>query len=297
MYLRQESGSQTVAVRTRLLSAAPVSETISCKGRVEETTETAVQTVGDCVVGRVTVQNGERVSKGDVLFTVDKAATLSAMAGVDGATAVKYAMTESIKKEITAPCDGVVDRLAVSGGSLVSGDQICAVIAASEPVQIRLSVPERHIARIKLGQKVKVSGIGFERDDYAGYISEIASSAKQEPSGTGTETTVEAVVTLEEGESDESLRVGLSAKGAVIVSTVPVGYILPYEAVAVDENNREFVYILEGETARKYVFSPKAELTDGYLVTDHFSDDDRLILEPEKIVENGVYSAKEAENA
>lgn len=297
LYIKNARRPQTVVLRTQTLSCSPLQETVSCKGRVEETQETEVLAFMECVVGEVVVEDGQQVCKGDVLFTVDKEATLSVMASIDGAAAVKSAMQNTLDTSVTAPCDGIVSGLSVAKGSLLQSEQVCAVISAVEPVQIRLSVPERNIARVKVGQRVNISGIGFEKEGYSGHISEIASTAKQEMNGTTTETTVEAVVLLEEGEVDDSLRVGLTAKGAVTVSTVPTGFTIPYEAVVVDEEDREFVYVLKGETVQKRYFSPAAELVNGYLVTENFENRELLVMEPEKITGNSVYRQKETTDA
>ncbi len=297
VYAGYRNRPQTVVVRTQILSASPVKETVSCKGRVEETTATEVLLPADCVVDEVVVENGQQVKKGDALFTVDKTATLSVLSQTDSVAAVNAAMEDAVIQTVTAPCDGVVTDLTVEKGALLYEEDICAVIAESEPVQIRLSIPERNIARVKVGQTVAVSGIGFLKKQYSGHISEIASVAKQQLNGTATETMVEAVVTLDEGQSDDSLRVGLTAKGAITVSTVPVGYILPYDAVCADEENREFVYILQDETAQKRLFTSVAELSNGYLVIDGFQNGEQLILQPDKVAENSIYRAKETKNA
>ncbi len=296
-YVGMRSRPQTVVLKTKTLSAAAAFETVSCKGRVEKTDTTAVQPVADCIVDEVLVQNGDKVKKGDVLFTVDTAATLSALASTDSTAAVKTAMSNTLLPTVTAPCDGVVSNMSAQSGALLNGAEACAVITANEPVQIRLSVPERNIARVAVGQEVAVSGIGFSQNRYSGYISEIASVAKQEVNGTATQTTVEAVVTLDDGQSDDSLRVGLTAKGAITVSTVPLGFILPYDAVTADEENREFVYVLQGDRAEKRLFTPLAELGDGYLVTEGFANGEQLILEPDKVTANSVFQAKEAADA
>lgn len=296
VYIGYRSRPQTVILETKTLSASPVKETVSCKGRVEETSETQVQIAAGCVVAEVIAKNGEQVNKGDVLFTVDKQATLSVLAQTDGAAAVQTAMRDTVVEEVTAPCTGIITDLFAESGTFLSSEEVCAVINANEPVQIRLSIPERNIARVAVGQTVAVTGIGFSEKEYSGHVSEIASVAKQEINGTATETTVEAVVTLDDGEADDSLRVGLTAKGAITVSTVPAGFVLPYDVISVDEDNREFVYVLQGDTAEKRFFTPVAELSAGYLVTENFKSGEHLIMEPDKVAKNGVYRAKEPEN-
>ncbi len=292
-YVRMRSIPQTVALKTAVLSAAPTAQIVSCNGRVETASETVVQSPTDCVVKQVMVQEGAQVKKGDVLFSVDKTATLATLAGADGAAAVHAALQDAVLTEVTAPCDGVLRDFKAQEGAVLSGSKACGVITTWEPVQIRLSVSERDISRVQVGQRVKVSGVGFSKAVYEGYIREIASVAKQEASGGSPQTVVEAVVSMNAGETDESLRVGLTAKGAIVVSTVDAGFVLPYDAVLADEENREFVYVLEENIAVKRMITPMAELADGYLVTEGFQNGDRLILEPDKVVKGGAYTTKE----
>lgn len=285
---------QTVALQTEILKARDVCETITCKGRVEETADVSVETDGELVVDEVMVSNGDTVKKGDVLFTVDKAATVATMAGNDAVSAVNTAMRDETPSCVTAPCDGVIYDLTAQSGALLGEGSPCATIGAHAPVQIRLSVPERNIARVAEGQTVQVSGVGFGKKQYTGYISEVAAQAKTE---TGSETIVEAVVTLDAGQADDSLKVGLSAKGVIAVSAVSNGFILPYEAVTVDDANREFVYVLQQERAEKRRFTSAAELADGYLVSEGFAEGELLILQPEKVTQDGVYVQAEESDA
>ncbi len=294
VYWYSDSRPQEIAVETRQMTASAVQETVTCKGRVEATEQTEVKVQTDCVVANVLTKKGAQVHKGDVLITVDTEKTLSVLAQSDGAAAVDVALSDGLISEITAPCDGTVSELIAQDGGYLGEQQVCAVISAHEPVQIRLSIPEREIARIAVEQRVVVSGVGFEKQEYHGYVSELAPIAKQEMTDTGNETTVEAVVMLDKDQADESLRVGLTAKGAITVSVVQAGFIVPYDAVAVDDDNRECVYVLTGNAAQKRMIEPIAELTEGYLVADVFSNGEHLILQADRITENGVYYAKES---
>ncbi len=258
-------------------------ETVTCKGKVEKNGETDIVLPADVVVGEIRVKEGDTVKAGDVLFTVDMASTLQTMADADGAAAVQAALNGAFQETVTAPCDGQISRLSVREGVVLEKGEPAAEIEAPTAVRIRLSIPERHIRVIEKGQTVAVKGVGFHKTAYQGTITDIASVAKPAVNGAVAETVVEATVTLLDGEADDSLRVGLNATGTITVSTVPNGMILPYTAVEQDEDNREYVYILRGETAEKRTFSPEAERTDGYLVTDGFAEGEILILSPELV--------------
>lgn len=276
---------ETVMVRTCVLHPSSVAETVTCNGRVEESAEAQVSLPTDLVVGDVWVTAGDTVKKGDVLFTVDTEQTLKTIADADGAAAVQAALGGMVTETVTAPCDGVVSAVGAKEGTLLKKDEAGVSIAADSAVYIRLSIPERHIRNVKEGQRVTVSGVGFQKEAYAGRITEIASVAKQTVNGAVPETVVEALVSLDAEQTDASLRVGLNAKGAVEVATHQAVFLLPYTAVLQDDANAEYVYVLNGETAEKRAFSAVAELGGGYLVIDGFADGDLLILTPERITD------------
>lgn len=278
------------------MQSGAVAQTVTCKGRVEATAENEVQVAADCVVGEVLVKEGERVKRGDTLFTVNREATLSVLAQTDSAVAVQSAMRGTLPSAVTAPVDGIVQNLRISAGDLAESGTVCATITTTSPVQIRLSIPERSIRRVAVGQPVAVSGMGFSAERYDGEITQIAKSAKQEITTAGTETLVEAVVSLAEGAADPSLRNGLTAKAVITVAVTNDGFILPYDAVLEDAENREYVYIYKDARVEKRVITPQAELADGYLVTKGIDSGERLVCNPESVRERAVYTAEEKRN-
>ncbi len=284
----------TITVKTQTLHGTTVQQTVTCKGKVEKNGKTEITLPADIVVGEVLVKEGDTVKKGDPLFTLDMAATLQTMADADGAAAVQAAMQGSLQETVTAPCDGKVSELSVREGVVLEKGETALEMEAPLSVRVRLAIPERHIRLIEKGQSVAVSGVGFRKAVYKGTVTEIASAAKTGINGITTETVVEAVVTLDEGETDDSLRVGLNATGTVMVDTVYNGMILPYAAVEQDEDEREYVYILQGQAAEKRMITPYAERADGYLVTDGFAEGEQLILTPD-LVDDDTPLQKEGE--
>ncbi len=295
-WIGQAGRPEVIEVKTTRLNASFVAETISCSGKVEASAHQEVIVEDACVIDRVLIQNGTVVEQGTPLFTVDREATLAVLAQTDGALAVKTAMEDASPTVITAPMTGRVTQMYLKSGDTAQKDSVCAVMEESEPVQIRLSIPERSIRRVSVGQRVVISGVGFQKEQYLGTVREIASVAKEQMNGTGIETTVEAVVSLDEGQADDSLRLGLSAKAAITVESVADGFVIPYSAVLEDEENREYVYVLADGRARKKVFSPKAELRDGYLATDGFMDGEELIVNPEQVTEDTDVTVKREES-
>ena len=289
--------TEVTEIETVTLSATVIEETVTCKGRVEQGKSTEVSVPVSCVIQDVLVHNGDTVKEGDTLFTVDKEATLSVLAQGDNMDAVYSALQSESLTAVLAPTDGIVGDLNVKTGETIEKDKKLATVSADGDVRIRLSVPERLVSRIRVGQSVKISGIGFLKKQYEGQISEIATKAKQQISGTAVQTTVDAVVKLSDKETDESLRDGLTASAAVVVSTVKDGFLIPYEAVAEDDKNAEYVYVLQGSDVEKREIKPLAELSGGYLLQDGFKTGDQVVLYPETIHPKGKFKVKGEEGA
>lgn len=288
---------QTVTLQTVTLHAAAVEQTVGCSGRVEKTSQTEVYAPSDCVIGRVLAENGQKVKKGDALFEVDREKTLSVLATQDGAAAARAAMENAVPLTVTAAATGTVQSIGLSAGDTAGAGERIAVISDNAPVCVRLSVPERYISRLAVGQTVAVSGMGFAKEQYIGHIAEIADSAKQEIGTSGTKTTVEATVTFDDGVTDTSLRVGLTTRADVTVAVQQDSFTVPYDAVGEDENGREFVYIFKDGQPQKRTIKTLAELPDGFLVKEGLADGEVLVLTPQRVTARATYKAEEKAHA
>lgn len=283
-----------VELEIKTLQPQTVIQTVQCNGVVEPTASTSVSVPADCIVGDVKVKNGQSVKKGDVLFTVDTEKTLTVLAQSDASLAVQSAISDTLPKSVTAPADGRISGMSLHSGDVAVKDVPAAMIEASDTVQIRLSIPERNIRRVRVGQQVRISGMGFQHAQYQGNITEIADTAKREMDTSGSKTTVEAVVTLSDAQSDASMRVGLNAKAAIQVQENKGAFIVPYESVLADDDGKEYVYIYQDEDVQKRVITPAAELAGGYMITDGMTANEQLVLTPEKIVDKARYVIKGA---
>lgn len=281
--------TKTPPVEVRVVTLQPqlVEQTVSCSGKIEAAKSQNVYLDMPCVAGEVYVQAGQEVEQGDVLFTVDVDATKQVLAQAGG-LGVSQIADEAIAKEVTATVSGVVSTLNVTPGSLTDTSKPCAVIASSDTRRVKIAVREQDLQKVAIGQRVTVTGSGFRKDSYTGVLTELASSARQQLVGTVTETVVDAVVMLDQDQMDASLRVGLNAKAAVQVSSIPDALVVPYECVLQDEEGDEYVYAYADERAVRRVFVSGEEWSTGFHVVSGLQTGDRIILDPEKVSGDGA---------
>ena len=276
-----------VEVSVITLEPQLVEQTVSCSGKVEAAKSQNVYLDMRCVAKDVYVQAGQKVNRGDVLFTVDVNATRQVLAQAGGLAASQID-EEMITKEVTATASGVISSLNVTSGSLADTSKPCAVIASSDQMQVKIAVREQDLQKVAIGQSVTITGSGFRKSAYTGILTELSASARQQLVGTVTDTVVDAVVMFDQDQMDASLRAGLNAKAAVRVSSIPEALVLPYECVMQDEEGSEYVYAFsDGHAVRRDIVSGE-EWSAGFHVVSGLQAGDQVILDPDKVPHDGA---------
>lgn len=279
--LQTSSGTEITAYKVK---TTMIEETVTCTGRVEAAESEDVYVKIPCVADKVYVKTGDKVKKGDTLFSVDVDATKQVIASAAGISP-SLVSDDQIKKEITAPISGKIRSINASSGNSVNTESPCAVISSSDALQVKVSIQESRLKNIKVGQLAVVSGIAFTVSEYQGVVSFISSTARQQYVGTTTETVVDAVISL--SEKDDSLKPGLSAKSKILVGSEKNSIVIPYEYVLQDEFNNEYVYLYKDGYSIKCVVKTGKELTNGFEILSGLSPGDLVIKNPDKIKKAG----------
>ncbi len=214
--------AEPVTVNTTILQASVVEQTVTCNGVVESQQALGVYPPLACVIEEVLVETGQQVMAGEPLALIDKEASKNVQLS-NNRVGDALALT-TMPAVITAPEDGIVLSVEVTAGMVADTAVPCVTMAARDDLQVRVLIREKFLPSLDVGQAVRVSGAGFDKKVYYGHLSEISSSASS--TVTSGERTVEGVIALDEGQADASMRLGLSAKAKVIISTVEDGIII-----------------------------------------------------------------------
>ena len=270
---------ESPTVTTKVLTPMRVEQTVSCNGVVEATDGIGVFAPVTCHIKEVRVAVGQRVSKGDILAVVDKEATYAASS--DKAAQIALAAMDAM---LTAPEDGIVVEVDAEIGKALKMGTPCAVIVRPCDLQIRIAIREKDLCTLEEGMSVRVSGDGLAATAYYGTLSEIACAASTD----GSVPMVAGVVTFDENQVDDSFRLGLSAKAAVITSVTEEGYVIPYEAVLSDAYG-SFIYLFDEGVARLYRVENSIQMPSGLLLTDVALDGVSVILDPDRVSSDGAF--------
>lgn len=237
------------------------------------------------VLSEFEVEEGDHVEVGDVIARVDRKASetfissLGKVSQLAAATASLSTAMSLIPEEITADRSGTVISTARAGAAVESGTSI-ATIAGTDSLVLTSAVSELNIARIQPGQPVEFTLSAYPNDVFTGTVSKIAGSARSQYSGAVLETVVDVLISPDS--TDPRLRSGLTADVRFQLSDPRKICVLPYNAIGQDEEG-EYVYLLENGAAVKHKIFTGAEFSDGTEVIKGATINDKVFLDPEDI--------------
>ena len=237
------------------------------------------------VLSEFEVEEGDHVEVGDVIARVDRKASetfissLGKVSQLAAATASLSTAMSLIPEEITADRSGTVISTAGAGAAVESGTSI-ATIAGTDSLVLTSAVSELNIARIHPGQPVEFTLSAYPDDVFTGTVSKIAGSARSQYSGAVLETVVDVLISPDS--TDPRHRSGLTADVSFQLSDPRKICVLPYNAIGQDEEG-EYVYLLEDGAAVKHKIFTGAEFSDGTEVIKGATINDKVFLDPEDI--------------
>ena len=237
------------------------------------------------VLSEFEVEEGDHVEVGDVIARVDRKASetfissLGKVSQLAAATASLSTAMSLIPEEITADRSGTVISTARAGAAVESGTSI-ATIAGTDSLVLTSAVSELNIARIQPGQPVEFTLSAYPNAVFTGTVSKIAGSARSQYRGAVLETVVDVLISPDT--TDPRLRSGLTADVRFQLSDPRKICVLPYNAIGQDEEG-EYVYLLEDGAAVKHKIFTGAEFSDGTEVIKGATINDKVFLDPEDI--------------
>ena len=164
----------------------------------------------DSTVLNVAVKEGDRVKKGDVLFTLDDVQTKARLEEAKSALSLAelsfkrnkellanetisqqeydeavsmlasrkagftLAKDQQAKTTIRAPFAGVVGEKSVSAGQYVRRGDVLIALTATDPLDLVVDVPERYLSSVKAGQVMRFETDAFQGESFEGVVRYIA---------------------------------------------------------------------------------------------------------------------------
>ena len=152
---------------------------------------------------------------------------------------------------IPAPIDGFVAERTADLGEYVSPQQKVVTIVRTNPLRIRIDVPEQAIPEVKVGQSVSITTSAWPDKNFAGRVARIA------PNVTATSRTLTVEAEIEN--SSNALKPGQFATVRILQERAEPAVLVPARAVVNDAGvNRVFV-IKDGHADQRLVQTGQTE--------------------------------------
>ena len=185
-----------------------------------------------------------------------------------------------------SPMDGVITHLNVQNGSTINVMQPAVVISDLDKLQARVEIGEYFISDIEKGQNVKIYGEAFQGCNYKGKVMHISPVARQVVMGQRRDTIIDVIV--EVLDTDTRLKPGYSTNVKIITDRRNNVMIIPYEALAQDEQGEDIVYVYKYGRVHKRKIVTGAELELETEILEGIEKGEKVILNPSPNIKDGL---------
>lgn len=297
-----------------------IADTVECRGVIEAKSCKNLYTAAGIMVDKVFVKNGQRVSEGDLLFSVNKAATVSLWAKADNDAADEdsekvselldglledyftsavgnifsaFSEEEPAENEktsnellvlvpdiVTASTSGVVANLAIEDGVYADGSTPLLQICDTSAMFVRCELAESFAPELKEGLSCKVMSDSFD-GSYAGTVREVSPVAR---ASSGGRSTVGCVVEIDF--PDGAVKAGCSADATIILSRRTGALTVPYSALNTDADG-DYVWVLYGSRPYRRSVETGIELDDCVEIVSGLESDCLVVSKSDKAIEEG----------
>ncbi len=173
------------------------------------------------------------------------------------------------RSHVKAPFDGAVaERVADSGDYVSVGTPIIRLVK-TDPLRLRLDVPERESSAVRVGQSVQVSVEG-DTNVHSGSITRVAPAIRQSDRMLAVEADVP---------NRGALRAGLFARAKIVVDDRDSGLSVPASALAVFAGIEKVVVVQDGKALEKPVSTGRRGL-DWVEILSGVKDGETVVLDP-----------------
>ena len=154
---------------------------------------------------------------------------------------------------IKSPIDGTVTRVNVNLGRYAKdteNEKSMFVVENLDKLQMKVSVSEYDIGKIKIGQEVEIFSDVAGDEKASGVVSRISPTAEQKDNNT-MERVIPVVIDITE--KPEALMAGVIATAKIKVNTAEDVFAVPSGALVMDENNQNKVFVLNDDNTIKSI--------------------------------------------
>ncbi|MCK9159418.1 MAG: efflux RND transporter periplasmic adaptor subunit [Bacteroidaceae bacterium] len=307
---------EPIAVKTLSVEPTTAAGNRSYVGTIEESYGSMLSFSNIGTVSQVLVDEGAKVKKNQALAVIDKTSTnntyeiaksalkqaldaynrLSSLYKKGSLPEIKYVeiqtklaqaqASEQIAKKalndcvLRAPFAGYIAQRSVDAGNYVIPAMPCFKLVKINQIYVKLSIPEQEISKLKIGQAVSFTVSALDKKQFTGKIKEKGVQANP--------LSHTYPVKLVLNNSDYALLPGMVCSASINTNGQANTFIIPQEAVMLDNDGSHFVWLLQKSQATKRVVLTNEVNKQGVIVTAGLNNGDKVIIEGQDKVSEGT---------
>jgi membrane fusion protein (multidrug efflux system) len=313
---------QPVAVKVMKMAPVQINGAQSYSGTIEEVSGTSLSFSVGGMVKQVLVDEGQRVSKGQLLAVVDDETTRSAHTAALSArqqaedayrrmkqlhdngslpeiqwVEVESKLRQAVSSEqiarkslhdtrLYAPFAGVIGQKSIDvGQNAIPGMQTFKLVNINR-VKVKISIPESEISKVRMGQTATVSVSALGGRTFEGRVCEKGVSAD----ALSRSYDVKILIDNRGGE----LMPGMICDASLQKSSTSTVFILPVSVMQLDDDNQQFVWVNVDGKAKKRMVQTASQTNGGVVVTSGLGIGDEVLVEgQQKVSENTSLKVKQ----
>jgi HlyD family secretion protein len=222
---------------------------------------------------------GLRQQKASLVTPGDRA---SVEARLKNAQAALHLAEERIAQSVVrSPIDGEVYQFELKQGAYLNSGDAVASIGRLDRVKVTVYVDERDLGRVKRGMPVSITWDALPGRDWKGVVDKLAGQVIAKGSRQVGE--VECVIE----NPGRELKPGSNVNVEIRAEQVDGALSIPKEALR-NENGKEGVYVLDGETTRWKTIKLGIDNTTRAQVTEGLAESDAVALITDKTLTDGM---------
>ncbi len=190
----QEAQKSAIPVRVAKVELRDLDEVLEFVGNIRAKEEVAVYPKVSGKIVEKAKEEGAAVKKGEAIASIDRD---------------EVGLTYE-KAPVESPLEGVIGRVYVDIGSYVTPQTPVALVVDMEKMKIDLSVPEKYVSKVSVGQEAKIRADAYANEDFTGVITKVSPVLDVDTRSVPIEITVDNV--------DHRLKSGMYAKVRLTVT-------------------------------------------------------------------------------
>ncbi len=227
--------------------------------------------------------------RAEATFKANQAGGSAALRSLESAFAAAQAsfdlaQQQAAQKGLCSTIPGRIMSISVQNGDMINPNAALITIGNLNALRVKADIAESDAAKLKIGQKVRISSNAIPDLEYPGQVEEIGLEALTKTKNQGETTAIPVIISVQKKNS--LLRPGFNVDLKITTAQIQKAVVVPFDAI-IEKQGHSCVYVvLEGKAKLQRVQTGISD-NRSIQVKSGLKKGDKLVLNPPKELKDG----------